>query len=156
MIKTKNSFRAKAVGYNGKTTKEWKFGEIYTELDYGCGFNQFIRETDYENQEGLYCPQNDFKIDSKTIGQFTGLIDKNGVEIYEGDILFDYEIDNETGNDISGKFPVVYDISNCQFAIDNSFKKDGSSFVNFVEYFGIENLKVVGNIHDNPELLFSF
>lgn len=155
MIKTKNSFRAKAVAYSGKTTKEWKFGEIYTELDYGCGFNQFIRETDYENQEGLYCPQSDYKIDSKTICQYTGMNDKNGVEIYEGDILIDVEFD-ENNNDISGKFPVVYDSSKCQFAIDNSFKKDGSSLVNFIEYFGVENLEIVGNIHDNPEMLYSF
>ena len=87
--------------------------------------------------------------------QFTGLFDKNGVEIYEGDILLDVEFD-ENNNDISGKFPVVYDSSKCQFAIDNSFKKDGSSLVNFIEYFGVENLEIVGNIHDNPEMLFSF
>ena len=91
-------------------------------------------------------------VHSDSIGQFTGLFDKNGVEIYEGDILLDVEFD-ENNNDISDKFPVVYDSSKCQFAIDNSFKKDGSSLVNFIEYFGVENLKVVGNIHDNPELL---
>lgn len=88
----------------------------------------------------------------ETVGQYTGLIDNNGVEIYEGDILIDVEFD-ENNNDISGKFPVVYDSSKCQFAIDNSFKKDGSSLVNIIEYFGVENLKIVGNIHDNPELL---
>ena len=91
----------------------------------------------------------------ETVGQFTGLLDKQGVKIYEGDILIDVEFD-ENNNDISGKFPVVYDSSKCQFAIDNSFKKDGSSLVNFIEYFGVENLEIVGNIHDNPEMLFYF
>ena len=91
----------------------------------------------------------------ESVGQFTGVVDKNGTRIYEGDILLDVEFD-ENGNDISGKFPVVYDSSKCQFAIDNSFKKDGSSLVNFIEYFGVENLEIVGNIHDNPEMLFSF
>ena len=88
-------------------------------------------------------------------GRWTGLKDKNGKEIYEGDILIDVEFD-ENGNNISSKFPVVYDHSKCQFAIDNSFKKDGSNLVNFVEYFGIENLEVVGNICDNIEMLVSF
>lgn len=94
-------------------------------------------------------------VHSDSIGQFTGLFDKNGVEIYEGDILLDVEFD-ENGNDISGKFPVIYDTYKCQFSIDNSFKKDGSNLVNLVEYFGIENLEVIGNIHDNAEMLFSF
>ena len=91
----------------------------------------------------------------ESVGQFTGVVDKNGTRIYEGDILLDVDFD-ENGNNISSKFPVVYDYSKCQFAIDNSFKKDGSSLVNFVEYFGIEKLEVVGNICDNPEMLFSF
>ena len=91
----------------------------------------------------------------ESVGQFTGVVDKNGTRIYEGDILLDVDFD-ENGNNISSKFPVVYDYSKCQFAIDNSFKKDGSSLVNFVEYCGIENLEVVGNICDNPEMLFSF
>ena len=95
-------------------------------------------------------------IKTNTLGQYTGINDKNGVEIYEGDILLDYEIELESQQDISGKLPVVYDSSKCQFSVDNSFKKDGSSLVNFVEYFGIENIEVVGNIHDNPEMLFSF
>ena len=98
---------------------------------------------------------NEENFDLETLSQFTGLLDKQGVEIYEGDILLDVEFD-EDGNNISGKFPVVYDYSKCQFAIDNSFKKDGSNLVNFVEYFGIENLEVVGNICDNIEMLFSF
>ena len=60
---------------------------------------------------------------------------------------------DEDGNDISGWYPVVYDPKTCQFCVDNSFKKDGSNLVNIIEYFGIDNIEVVGNIYETPELL---
>jgi uncharacterized phage protein (TIGR01671 family) len=88
-----------------------------------------------------------------TLGQYIGINDKNGKMIFEGDILLDYEIDLESQQDISGYEPVVWDSASCSFVIDVSFKKDGSCFENLVEYFGIDNLEVVGNIYNNPELL---
>jgi uncharacterized phage protein (TIGR01671 family) len=130
-------------GQSRYTTHEWLYGSYLV-----LGDKHYILPID----DKMLC---NYEVIPETVCQFTGLSDKNGVEIYEGDILLDVEFD-ENGNDISGKFQVVYDSSKCQFSIDNSFKKDGSSLVNFVEYFGIENLEVVGNIHDNPEMLFSF
>lgn len=71
----------------------------------------------------------------KTVGQFTGLCDRNGREIYEGDIL-------REGKKVFVE--VVYDAP--QFCYkDNDF---GYKFLNHPE-----NFEVVGNIHDNPELL---
>ena len=87
----------------------------------------------------------------KTLMQFTWLHDKNGKEIFEGDKLRDDYSDEETV--IEDYAVVVWDGKLCQWAIDNSFAKDGSSFTNMVEYFGRENLEVIGNIHENPELL---
>lgn len=86
-----------------------------------------------------------------SVGQFTGLTDKNGKEIYEGDLLIDREFD-ELGNDISGHYPVIYSEKTAQFCIDNSFKKDGSHIVSIVTYFGIEDLEVVGTIHEGKEV----
>lgn len=84
--------------------------------------------------------------------QFTGIQDKYGKDVYEGDILKDTEFDDDDF-DISGYYPIIYDDKTCQFCIDNSFKKDGSHLVNIVEYFRIENIEVVGNIYETPELL---
>lgn len=93
-----------------------------------------------------------FHFGEDIIMQSIGINDIDGNEIYEGDIILDYCID-EDGRDISSFLLVIYDPKTVQFCIDNSFKKDGSSLENIVEYFGQDNIKVVGNIFENPELI---
>lgn len=72
---------------------------------------------------------------SESVGQFIGLLDKNGKEIYEGDVM-DY------GN--SRFFYVSY--IGCQFMA--TFNEG-----NFNSLIPLDKFKVIGNIYENPELL---
>ena len=92
------------------------------------------------------------EVDSETIGQFTGLYDKDGKEIYEGDILvFDY-------GDV-----LVFDDSNEDFKdyLEVRFVRGVFAFLwngNLDDECPINSpthewARVVGNIHDNAELL---
>lgn len=78
------------------------------------------------------------EVDPVTVGQYTGLKDKNGREIYEEDILFDE----------SGVYAVVC-YSMGTFCVDFGEGFDLQYFTDGIH----EICDVVGNIHDNPELL---
>ena len=107
---------------------EWVYGDLYHRKI--CGVvSPTIHNMEYTGGS----------VDPTTVGQYTGAIDKNGKKIFEGDIL----------HPISKRpYLVFWDEENVKFALKNS----RGFCLNFYQNIADEYI-VIGNIHDNPELL---
>jgi hypothetical protein len=127
----------RTIKFRGKTKvgKEWVYGYVYeTQI--------FI--------DGNPCQDvmiiDDFTVIPETVGQFTGLTDKNGKEIYEGDIV--------RYDDISDLAERLQDISEVEYINHKGcFEPLAIGYCSCYYMRYIENIEVIGNIHDNPELL---
>ncbi len=106
----------------------------------------------------IHCVMNKYPIDVSTIGQYTGLKDKNGKEIYEGDIVY-----SEFADGSNCMFLVGWNNKLSCFGVMDEYnyrsKQLGYDFPEFDNHLFIEVLKnskifkIIGNIYDNPELL---
>lgn len=83
-----------------------------------------------------------------SVGQFTGLLDKNGKEIYEGDIVKTILHDSRR----QMFFKVIYSMDYCGFELQEYGRYSGGYLWNFDD-FDEGSLIIIGNIHDNPELM---
>ena len=84
----------------------------------------------------------------ETVGQYTGLPDKNGKKIFEGDIVTHFI--NWLGKRANGVVSYNSKVASwvCDFVIDD--KKESAFLADWVNGNGCE---IIGNIHDNPEIL---
>ena len=83
----------------------------------------------------------------ETIGQYTGLTDKNGKKIFEGDIVKIKDYSNGCALNYeqpTSNWLVKWDEKYARFIID---------YMNLLPYKYFNESEIIGNIHDNPELL---
>lgn len=77
------------------------------------------------------------EVDPSTVGQYTGLTDKNGKRIFEGDVVEHREY---------GNLAVVWDDGAFQLMREDTF-------YDMLDHYTLGFAVFIGNIHDNPELL---
>lgn len=119
-------FRAKR-----ETTNEWVYGYFVKEYD---DFQIYVQPQIITRSGREYVNEN-------TLGQFTGLTDKNGTKIFEGDIV-------RYGDTIH---KVVFEQRNgtAYFGLVYS----PIETLPFGHYQDLQQLEVIGNIYENPELI---
>lgn len=111
----------------------WVYGGVLC----GSGDHSIIYQTEPDIEKKV--------VYTDTLGQYTGLTDKNGVKVFEGDIVRNIE---------SGTKALV------QFFPEHgaymAWIRNESFSINQVEYLGeieMPEIEVIGNIYDNPELI---
>ena len=98
----------------------------------------------------------EFDVIPETIGQYTGLTDKNGTKIFEGDMIkpFDDEIDKMVVEFHLGQFLLCL-YGERGYMAEYGWEESGNYGCFEAEPLSSygDDIEVIGNIHDNPELL---
>lgn len=146
--------------FRGKSAEdgEWFTGQLlhFKSPVSGKELNVVVEGCEWDDTNEWFNIGRRAKVVPETVGQFTGLTDKNGKKIFEGDMIkpFDDEIDKMVVEFCHGQFLL------CLYG-DRGYMteygwEEGGNYGCFeaepLSSYG-DDIEVIGNIHDNPELL---
>ena len=153
---------------NGKDYKgEWVYGSL---LDLVTGIYISPIDTSYNEIDvdlgqkitinAMWEDNDFFEVLPETVGQFTGLLDKNGKEVYEGDIVKCVsELYSGFGKYPTGEFSTTYyeicSINENAYCFGERRVGEKDIFEGILRDCAKKYYEVIGNIFDNPELLES-
>ena len=129
------------IKFRGKCSqsKRWVHGYIVKVASpCGLGWVMHIPAKDPDDNHRVV------QVDPDTVGQYTGLKDKNGVEIYEWDIIRHHD-------DILSE--VFYNTAHCAYLLRDINGHRNKCVIDRLGAYSSLWIEVIGNIHDNPELL---
>ena len=139
------------IEFRGKSNDEWVYGMLLKteDDDYGEHGNEHFNYLIQTEENKQFERQKFYITDNSTIGQYTGLKDKNGKKIYEGDIVKKETFDDTKPNLRNISYAkVIYIEALAGFYLVN---KDDKILWELGE--DKYNIEVVSTIYDNPELL---
>lgn len=126
---------------------EWVYGDLIRVRCYTHDGKMYeeesvaiVSDTNFVEYDGQPHHHNWCFVDPATVGQYTGLKDRNGKKIYEGDI---YKYTGTHWDDV---------VNECSWCDEGNFQ--GFDFSPFtIDNKTLLEIEVIGNIHDNPELI---
>ena len=131
-------FRGKAI----EPSLGWIYGDL---IQISNSYPDIQRYNKTIEVKGEKCKSYELdKVSPDTVGQFTGMYDGNGKEIFEGDILQYRDEDGKVYN----REVVFNDGAFCQKIVPAT-----KPYFTPLRNHELEDWEVIGNIHDNPELL---
>lgn len=142
--------------FRGKTDDgEWVYGsfcmDAREQFNGLCGVDGFIRL--YDKAKGK---MQTYEVDRETVGQYTSLKDKNGKRIFEGDMIkpFDDEVDKMVVEFHHGQFLLCL-YGERGYMAEYGWEEEGNYGCFEAEPLSSygDDIEVIGNVHDNPELL---